>query len=258
MKIRAGYKHLDYPYLYDGATQQTARAYGPQATPHVFVFDRQRRLRYEGRVDNSYRTALVKTQDARDAIEALLAGRRCRVPHTGPFSLSTKWKEKEARPPGGSASRSKASREAGAHHSDGLNELRANSGRRLTAGELPGPLRAMLCPAVRRPWNHVPDMYSARFVSSRGGELCARARRGGWRLLNTQARPGATLLSFRRTRPRSSAFDRGVAARRTPRSASDRRQGCSRSPLRRGRYAELRRRILERFCAAEYEGFSRY
>ena len=35
MKIRASYKHLNYPYLYDGETQQTARAYGPQATPHV-------------------------------------------------------------------------------------------------------------------------------------------------------------------------------------------------------------------------------
>ena len=63
MKIRARYKHLDYPYLYDGATQQTARTYGPQATPHVFVFDRERRLRYEGRFDNSYRTELVKSHD---------------------------------------------------------------------------------------------------------------------------------------------------------------------------------------------------
>ncbi|MGD0578379.1 MAG: thioredoxin family protein, partial [Bryobacteraceae bacterium] len=96
MKIRARYKHLDYPYLYDGETQQTARAYGPQATPHVFVFDRQRRLRYEGRIDNSYRTALVKSHDARDAIDALLAGRDVAVPHTGVFGCSTKWKEKEA------------------------------------------------------------------------------------------------------------------------------------------------------------------
>jgi len=37
MKIRAAYKHLTYPYLYDGETQAVARAYGPQATPHVFV-----------------------------------------------------------------------------------------------------------------------------------------------------------------------------------------------------------------------------
>ena len=41
MKIRAEYKHLTYPYLYDGETQSVTEAYGPQATPHVFVFDRR-------------------------------------------------------------------------------------------------------------------------------------------------------------------------------------------------------------------------
>jgi len=96
MKIRAAYKHLTYPYLYDGDTQAVARAYGPQATPHVFVFDRDRRLRYEGRVDNSYRVELVKTQDARNAIDAVLAGKPVAVAHTGVFGCSTKWKEKEA------------------------------------------------------------------------------------------------------------------------------------------------------------------
>jgi peroxiredoxin len=96
MKIRAAYKHLTYPYLYDGETQAVARAYGPQATPHVFVFDRGRRLRYEGRVDNSYRVEMVKTHDARNAIDALLAGKPVEVAHTGVFGCSTKWKEKEA------------------------------------------------------------------------------------------------------------------------------------------------------------------
>ena len=44
-----------------------SRAYGPKATPHVFIFDEQRKLRYEGRIDNSQRESLVKTQDARNA-----------------------------------------------------------------------------------------------------------------------------------------------------------------------------------------------
>jgi hypothetical protein len=96
MKTRVAYKHLTYPYLYDGETQSVARAYGPQATPHVFIFDRDRRLRYEGRFDNSYRIELVKTQDARNAIDALLAGKPVAVTHTGVFGCSTKWKEKEA------------------------------------------------------------------------------------------------------------------------------------------------------------------
>jgi peroxiredoxin len=96
MKIRVQYKHLTYPYLYDGETQQVTRAYGPQATPHVFIFDQQRHLRYEGRMDNSYRTELVKTQDARNAIDALLAHKDVAVKHTGVFGCSTKWKEKSA------------------------------------------------------------------------------------------------------------------------------------------------------------------
>jgi peroxiredoxin len=96
MKIRAQYKHLTYPYLYDGETQAVTRAYGPQATPHVFVFDQQRHLRYEGRMDNSYRVEQVKTEDARNAINALLEHQQPAVTHTGTFGCSTKWKEKSA------------------------------------------------------------------------------------------------------------------------------------------------------------------
>jgi peroxiredoxin len=96
MKIRVEYKHLRYPYLYDGDTQSVTRAYGPQATPHIFIFDKERQLRYEGRIDNSYRIEQVKTQDARNAIDALLAGREVEVKHTGVFGCSTKWQEKAA------------------------------------------------------------------------------------------------------------------------------------------------------------------
>ena len=95
MKIRAQYKHLTYPYLYDGETQAVTEAYGPQATPHVFVFDRDRRLRYEGRMDNSYRIEMIKTHEARDAIDAILAHREVAVKRTGVFGCSTKWKEKQ-------------------------------------------------------------------------------------------------------------------------------------------------------------------
>ena len=96
MKVRAEYKQLTYPYLYDGETQSVTTAYGPQATPQAFVFDSDRRLRYEGRVDNSYRAELVTTHEVRDAIEAVLAHREVAVKHTGVFGCSTKWKEKQA------------------------------------------------------------------------------------------------------------------------------------------------------------------
>ena len=73
MKIRAAYRHFNFPYLYDGDDQKISREYGPAATPHVFIFDAQSKLRYEGRVDNNPRANLVTRQDAREAIDAILA-----------------------------------------------------------------------------------------------------------------------------------------------------------------------------------------
>jgi peroxiredoxin len=92
MKIRVQYKHLTYPYLYDGDKQDVTLAFGPKTTPHIFIFDKERRLRYEGHIDNSYRIEQVKTQDARNAIDLLLAGKEVPVGHTGTFGCSTKWK----------------------------------------------------------------------------------------------------------------------------------------------------------------------
>ncbi len=96
MKIRAAYRNFNFPYLYDGETQSVSRAYGPKATPHVFIFDQARKLRFEGRIDNSQRESLVKVQDARNAIDALLSGKPVPVDHTGVFGCSTKWKSKMA------------------------------------------------------------------------------------------------------------------------------------------------------------------
>ena len=91
MKIRAEYRRFNFPYLYDGETQRVARAYGPSATPHVFIFDSERRLRYEGRVDNNPREAYVTQKDARNALDALLAGKPVPVAKTPSFGCSTKW-----------------------------------------------------------------------------------------------------------------------------------------------------------------------
>jgi peroxiredoxin len=96
MKIRVAYKHLQYPYLYDGDTESVSRAYGPQASPHIFIFDQQRKLRYEGAIDDSYRIEFVKRHFALDAINALLADQEVAVKHTGAFGCSTKWSDKEA------------------------------------------------------------------------------------------------------------------------------------------------------------------
>lgn len=95
MKLRAAYRHLNYPYLYDGDTQAVALKYGPTATPHAFIFDQQRILRYQGRIDNNPREELVTKHEARDAIEALLAGKPVLVANTPAMGCSTKWAYKE-------------------------------------------------------------------------------------------------------------------------------------------------------------------
>jgi hypothetical protein len=53
MKLRAQQQGFQFPYLYDGAAQKVSAAYGVVATPQVFLFDAQRKLRYVGRIDDS-------------------------------------------------------------------------------------------------------------------------------------------------------------------------------------------------------------
>jgi peroxiredoxin len=94
MKTRAKDMKFNFPYLYDGDNQRVSLAYGPARTPHVFIFDRQRELRYVGRFDNSERAKLVKSEDARNAIEALLNGKKVAVEETGTIGCSIKWASK--------------------------------------------------------------------------------------------------------------------------------------------------------------------
>jgi peroxiredoxin len=82
MKIRAAYRRIDYPYLSDGDAQTVSKQFGVVTTPHIFVFDRARKLRYQGRIDDNMREDLVRSRDARDAIESLLAGRSVPVART--------------------------------------------------------------------------------------------------------------------------------------------------------------------------------
>ncbi len=96
MKIRAKDRGWTFPYLYDGETEAMSRQYGPVATPHVFVFDGERKLRYVGRVDDNENPAKATTADARNAIEAVLAGRPVPVETTKVFGCSVKWADKRA------------------------------------------------------------------------------------------------------------------------------------------------------------------
>lgn len=97
MKLHAKEQDFNFPYLYDGETQAVAKAYGCLATPHLFIFDKDRKLRYQGRLDESRfaDAASVKSPDARNAIEAILAGKDVPVTETKVHGCSTKWLSKQ-------------------------------------------------------------------------------------------------------------------------------------------------------------------
>jgi peroxiredoxin len=91
MKIRAEYRHFTWPYLYDGETQAVAGKFGAVSTPHIFIFDQDRKLRYQGRIDDNMLWSAAKTHEARDAIDELLAGKPITIETTRAFGCSTKW-----------------------------------------------------------------------------------------------------------------------------------------------------------------------
>jgi thiol-disulfide isomerase/thioredoxin len=94
MKIRAAHKGFNFPYLDDGPTQAVSRLFGPVATPHVFIFDAERRLRFQGRIDDAELPQYVKHHSTRDALDALLAGRPVEMETTRVFGCSVKWLDK--------------------------------------------------------------------------------------------------------------------------------------------------------------------
>jgi thiol-disulfide isomerase/thioredoxin len=94
MKIRAAARKFNFPYLDDGPTELVSKQYGPVATPHVFIFDAERKLHYQGRIDDSERESLVKSKDTRSALDALLSGKEPPVTETKVFGCSTKWNDK--------------------------------------------------------------------------------------------------------------------------------------------------------------------
>lgn len=93
MRERAVEKGFPFPYVRDD-TQEIARAYDARCTPDPFLLDRDRRVAYAGRIDDSWKDeARVTRRDLRDAIEAVLADQpvdRAEIrPATG---CSIKWR----------------------------------------------------------------------------------------------------------------------------------------------------------------------
>jgi peroxiredoxin len=91
MKERVALRRMPYPYLYDGDTQAAAAAFGVVATPQMFIFDRGRKLRYAGRIDDNADESRARARDGQNAIEALLANQPVRVATTRATGCPIRW-----------------------------------------------------------------------------------------------------------------------------------------------------------------------
>ncbi len=92
MKKRATDKNFNFLYLRD-ETQETAKGYGATHTPQVFLFDENRKLRYEGKIDDNWQEPeKVKSKYLRNAIIEVLDGKEVSVPETFSIGCTIKWK----------------------------------------------------------------------------------------------------------------------------------------------------------------------
>ncbi|MBN2350022.1 MAG: redoxin domain-containing protein [Bacteroidales bacterium] len=91
MGIRYKYKGYNFPYLYDGDNEAVSIQYGPVATPHAFVFDKDRKLQYVGRLDASEKPGTANAEDLRNAVDEILSGKPVTTPVNKAFGCSVKW-----------------------------------------------------------------------------------------------------------------------------------------------------------------------
>ena len=92
MAARAKQRGFNFLYLRD-ESQAVAKAYGATHTPHLFVFDRERRLRYTGRIDDNWQEpSKVTRRHLRDALQALVEGRAPSESETFAIGCTIKWK----------------------------------------------------------------------------------------------------------------------------------------------------------------------
>lgn len=91
MILRAEYAKYNFPYLYDGDTEEASLKYGPFATPHAYVFNEDRRLVYQGRIDAVEKPGTADAEDLRRAIDETLEGKPVSLSSTKVFGCTTKW-----------------------------------------------------------------------------------------------------------------------------------------------------------------------
>ena len=91
MRERVAAEDWPFPYLHD-ESQEAARAWAAQVTPHVYLLDGDLRVRYEGAPDADHMDPSHDAAWLRGALDAVLAGREPHPAATNPVGCSIKWK----------------------------------------------------------------------------------------------------------------------------------------------------------------------
>ena len=93
MKELVKQKNVGYDYLVDH-TQQIAKEYGAMCTPDPFLFDKDHKLIFHGRIDNAMKPEDTSTEKTMiNNIEKLLAGQTIDKDFDPSIGCSIKWKE---------------------------------------------------------------------------------------------------------------------------------------------------------------------
>jgi len=92
MKLYAEEYGMNFPYLYD-ETQEIARKYDAVCTPDIYVYDKDRVLKYRGRLDDNWKDENnITVKDLEKATELLLEGKEIDFDQIPSMGCSIKWK----------------------------------------------------------------------------------------------------------------------------------------------------------------------
>ncbi len=92
MKLFAGTHKINFPYLID-ESQVTARNYDAVCTPDIYVYDKNKTLKYRGRFDNNWKEEeKVTEKDLEKAVNLLLEGKEINFTQIPSMGCSIKWK----------------------------------------------------------------------------------------------------------------------------------------------------------------------
>jgi peroxiredoxin len=91
MAERVAAEGWSHPFLHDDS-QEVARTWGAETTPHVFVLDADRRVSYQGAPDGDYDDESQNAVWLRDALDAVLAGEEVERPATDAVGCTIKWR----------------------------------------------------------------------------------------------------------------------------------------------------------------------